>query len=418
MWSTSRTSSHATRPITDPYFLPKPETQMRDSKGEVKLRFPIGKWTFNADDPQNAAEVEKLRQQIDLIAQQKDATLQSLDMTGCSSPDGKYAWNLKLAQKRIDAVLSHMRGVVPENLRHDMTFSSKANVAGWAEVSRLLRADGHEEEAQQVDNIISRIPNDIHRQWYAILRLPSYKSLIEKEYLPRLRRVEYTMHYAIFRQLTADEINELYEKDYRQLTRFEFYKLYNAEDDVTRREKILRQALEVYPSFMAAANDLERVLIDRQTPDPDLLRPFAGSRAPQEVNTNQMVALLSSGLYSEADSIAQFVKDNDDNKLLLAVNAVLNGRYEGHFDTVAKTGLRNEVVMLLAMKRNDEAFKLSRQLPENEALSYYLRAVCLNRLNDPVEAYNALKKAFEMNPDLKRTAAVDGDVCDLLIEKE
>lgn len=408
----------ATRPITDPYFLPKPETQMRDSKGEVKLRFPIGKWTFNADDPQNAAEVEKLRQQIDLIAQQKDATLQSLDMTGCSSPDGKYAWNLKLAQKRIDAVLSHMRGVVPENLRHDMTFSSKANVAGWAEVSRLLRADGHEEEAQQVDNIISRIPNDIHRQWYAILRLPSYKSLIEKEYLPRLRRVEYTMHYAIFRQLTADEISELYEKDYRQLTRFEFYKLYNAEDDVTRREKILRQALEVYPSFMAAANDLERVLIDRQAPDPDLLRPFAGSRAPQEVNTNQMVALLSSGLYSEADSIAQFVKDNDDNKLLLAVNAVLNGRYEGHFDTVAKTGLRNEVVMLLAMKRNDEAFKLSRQLPENEALSYYLRAVCLNRLNDPVEAYNALKKAFEMNPDLKRTAAVDGDVCDLLIEKE
>lgn len=408
----------ATRPITDPYFLPKPETQMRDSKGEVKLRFPIGKWTFNADDPQNAAEVEKLRQQIDLIAQQKDATLQSLDMTGCSSPDGKYAWNLKLAQKRINAVLSHMRGVVPENLRHDMTFSSKANVAGWAEVSRLLRADGHEEEAQQVDNIISRIPNDIHRQWYAILRQPSYKSLIEKEYLPRLRRVEYTMHYAIFRQLTADEINELYEKDYRQLTRFEFYKLYNAEDDVTRREKILRQALEVYPSFMAAANDLERVLIDRQAPDPDLLRPFAGSRAPQEVNTNQMVALLSSGLYSEADSIAQFVKDNDDNKLLLAVNAVLNGRYEGHFDTVAKTGLRNEVVMLLAMKRNDEAFKLSRQLPENEALSYYLRAVCLNRLNDPVEAYNALKKAFEMNPDLKRTAAVDGDVCDLLIEKE
>ena len=131
-----------------------------------------------------------------------------------------------------------------------------------------------------------------------------------------------------------------------------------------------------------------------------------------------MVALLSTGLYSEADSIAQFVKDNDDNKLLLAVNAVLNGRYEGHFDTVAKTGLRNEVVMLLAMKRNDEAFKLSRQLPENEALSYYLRAVCLNRLNDPVEAYNALKKAFEMNPDLKRTAAVDGDVCDLLIEKE
>ena len=73
--------------------------------------------------------------------------------------------------------------------------------------------------------------------------------------------------------------------------------------------------------------------------------------------------------------------------------------------------------MLLAMKRNQEAFKLSKQLPEDEAVSFYLRAVCLNRLDDPVSAYEALKNAFDMNPDLKRIAAVDGDVCDLLVDQ-
>ena len=407
--------SFAARPVTDPSYLPKPEKQMRDSKGEVSLRFPVGKWTFNASDPQNAAELEKLRLQIEAISQQKDATLQSLDMEGFASPEGKYKWNMTLAQKRMNSVLNYMRGTVPEDLRRGMTFTSKAAVAPWTEVSRLMHADGHHDEATLVDNIIGRFPGSIDRQTRSMYGLPFYYKLIDKEYLPQLRRVAYTMHYTIFRQLTREEIEELYAKDFRQLTRFEFYELYSHEADSTRRETIMRQALEVYPSFMVAANDLAATLINRHEADPSLLRPFAGGRAPLEVNCNQMVALLAAGLYTEADSLAQFVPDNGDTRLLHAVNSVLNGRYEGNFDVVAKTGLRNELVMLLAMKRNEEALKLSRQLPEDEALSYYLRAVCLNRLDNPFDAYKALERAFEMDPDLKRVAKVDGDVCDLLV---
>ena len=410
--------SFAAKPVTDPSYLPKPEKQMRDSKGEINLRFPVGKWTLNVSDPQNAAELEKLHRQIEAISQQKDATLQSLDMEGYSSPEGKYKWNMTLAQKRMNSVLAYTRSTVPVDLRRGMTFTSKANVADWTEVARLMRADGHNDEAARVDNITERFPGNTDRQTHAMYGLPFYKQLIETTYLPQLRRVGYTMHYTIFRQLTPEEIKELYEKDYKQLTRFEFYELYSSETDPARREKIMRQALEVYPSFMVAANDLAATLINRHESDPGLLRHFVGGRAPQEVNCNQMIALLDAGLYTEADSVAHFVADNDSTHLLHAVNAVLNGRYDGNFDVVAKTGLRNEIVMLLAMKRNSEAYKLCRQLPENEALSYYLRAVCLNRMDNPFDAYTALKRSFEMDPDLKRIAKVDGDVCDLLVENE
>ena len=403
------------REITDPAFIPSPEKQMRDSKGEVKLRFNVGKWTLNAADPQNAAEIEKLRQQIDLIAQQKDATLQNLSMEGWSSPEGKYKWNLTLAQRRMNNALGYMKQAVPEHMRQGMTFNANAHVAPWSEVGRLLRADGHEAEAQQVDNIVSRY-KDHMQQGRAIQRLPFYTRLIHNVCLPQLRKVEYVMNYVIFRQLTPEEIEQMYEKDYRQLTRFEFFELYRAQTDAARRETIMQQALEVYPSFLAAANDLEAARINRQASDPDLLRPFAGPRAPQELNMNQIIALLNAGQYAQADSLTAYLQDTPDTHLLLAVNAVMNGRLDEHFNTVARTGLRNEVVMLLAMKRDAEAFKLSKQLPENEATSYYIRAICLNRLGDPVEAYNALKQAFAMNPDLKNIAKVDGDVCDLLVD--
>ena len=150
--------------------------------------------------------------------------------------------------------------------------------------------------------------------------------------------------------------------------------------------------------------------------DPDLLRPFVGKEAPSVVNTNQMIALLNAGLFTAADSLSAFVPDNEHTHMLLAVNAVLNGRFEGHYETIARTGLRNQLVVLLAMKRNEEALKVSRQLPDDEALTHYLRAVCLNRLEQMSDAYDELTKAIQMDPSLKQVAHTDGDVNDLLLD--
>ena len=61
---------------------------------------------------------------------------------------------------------------------------------------------------------------------------------------------------------------------------------------------------------------------------------------------------------------------------------------------MAATGKRNELLMMLAMKRNKEALKLSRELPDDEALTHYLRAICLNRTDDAVGAYEELKRSF------------------------
>lgn len=403
--------------MTDPAYFPQPEVQLRDSRGEVNFRFPIGKAVFDPADPQNAAEVEKMRRQLDLIAQTKDATLQALTMEGTSSPDGRYASNLSLAQRRLDFALSHLRAQVPEEMRRGMDFKAKASVATWTDVARLLRADSLSAEAAQIDDIVRRY-SGIDAQGRAVRKLPFYHSLLEAKYLPQLRHVGYVMNYAIFRQLTVDEIRQLYKEDYRQLSKFEFFQLYRSETDPATREKMMRQAVEIYPSFMTAANDLAAALINRQASDAELLRPFAGAKAPATVNANQIIALLGDGHYMSADSIADFLPDTESTHLLLAVNAVLNGRYADNFDVVAKTGKRNELVLLLAMKRNEEALRLSEELPDDEAISHYLRAICLNRAEQAADAYDELAKAIEMDPSLKSTARVDGDVNDLLLEND
>ena len=403
----------AARQTTDPAFLPKPEVQLRDSHGEVKLQFPIGKAKFKTDDPQNTAEISRLRQQIEDISHSEGATLRALELKGQSSPDGPYKRNVALAQQRMDFALGYLRRQLPESMRRDVEFTSKGRVASWEEVIAAMRADGHTDEADRTEARISRF-HSTEAQSHAAYGLPFYKQLLEGKYLPQMRRVDYVLHYSIYRALTDDEIAAIYRDDYHKLTRFEFFKLYRSETDAAKRERIMRQAIEVYPSFLAAANDLEAELINSRRADASLLRRFAGARAPQELNTNQMIACLYNGLYSEADSLAEFVDHNGDNQLLLAISDALNGRCAENFGIIARTSARNEVAMLLAMKRNDEALRQCANLPESDAVTHYLRAICLNRTDRPIDAYDELKKAFAIDPSLKATATVDGDVNDLL----
>lgn len=405
--------SFAAHELTDSAYFPKKEVQLRDSKGEVNLRFPVGKAEFDSKDPQNVSEIAKLRKQIETISQSKGASLSSLELKGQSSPEGKYHRNISLAQMRMNYALNFLKRTLPADMTQGMTFTSQATVAPWEKVADMMRQDSLISEAARVEGVVSSMSN-IESQGTAIRRLPFYFNTIATRYLPQLRRVDYTLHYNIYRTLTLDEIAQLYAQDYSQLSKYEFFKLYRAECDTTKRHTMLRQALEVYPSFMAAANDLSAMLINQRQYDASLLRPFVGANAPEVVNINQLIALLNEGQYTAADSVAQFITDNEKTHTMLAVNAVYNGRYEANYATIAKTSLRNEVVMLLTMKRNEDALRMSRKLPDGEAVSHYLRAICLNRTNDPTEAYNELKKSFEMDASLREIAKVDGDVTDLL----
>ena len=407
--------SFAAHELTDSAYFPKKEVQLRDSQGKVNLRFPVGKAVFDSSDPQNASEIDKLRRQIETISQSKGASLSSLELRGQSSPEGRYSSNMSLAKMRMDYALGFLKRTLPADMTQGMTFTSDATVAPWSRVAEMLRKDTLASEADRVEAILAAHPGNIEAQGRAIQRLPFYHKIIATRCLPQLRRVDYTLHYNVYRTLTIDEIAQLYAQDYSQLSKYEFFKLYRAEADTAKRVAMMRQALEVYPSFMAAANDLSVQLINHRQYDASLLRPFAGAGAPQEVNVNQLIALLNEGLYASADSVAHFVNDNESTHTMLAVNAVLNGRYDSeNYATIAKTGKRNEVVMLLAMKLDDAALRMSRQLPDNEAVSHYLRAICLNRTDDPTEAYEELKRAFAMDASLKEIAKTDGDVTDLL----
>ena len=289
-------------------------------------------------------------------------------------------------------------------------------MAEWADVVALMEADSLYMEAGQIDSIIDRFDGNRDRQLREVRKLPYYKSVVAEIYLPKLRKVEYEYTYSIFRFLTDEEVRALYDKNYKELTKNEFWRMFNIEKDTVKLEKIYRQALEKYPEFLIAANDLSALCNKQGKGDSRILEKFIDSDVPDVVIGNQIVALLQERKYEEAEMLLGRLSHSEDNAMIRAVTNVLGGNYSDGYDEIAKTGVFNEVLLLLCMKDNEKAWELSKQLTGGTAKEFYVKAVAANRTDRVGEAMIYMEQAFVLDPDLEEIAKNDGDLLDLLPE--
>ena len=402
------------RNLTDSAYIPKAEMQLMDSKGSVNLNFLIGKAVLDDKNPTNRTELERLGNELRHIENDKDASLHTMNITGIASPDGLYASNKRLSEKRTEAAFERIMSMLSASTRNVITSSSDSKVAEWADVVALMEADSLYMEAGQIDSIIDRFDGNRDRQLREIRKLPYYKSVVAEIYLPKLRKVEYEYTYSIFRFLTDEEVRALYDKNYKELTKNEFWRMFNIEKDTVKLEKIYRQALEKYPEFLIAANDLSALCNKQGKGDSKILEKFIDSDVPDVVIGNQIVALLQERKYEEAEMLLGRLSHSEDNAMIRAVTNVLGGNYSDGYDEIAKTGVFNEVLLLLCMKDNEKAWELSKQLTGGTAKEFYVKAVAANRTDRVGEAMIYMEQAFVLDPDLEEIAKNDGDLLDLL----
>ena len=401
--------------ITDRRYLPRPVMQLRDTQGEVNLTFVINQADLDDRNPQNQRELNRLNDELAAIEQNPDASLHSFHITGVASPDGSYAANLRLAKMRTDKALERILARLTPESRSSLKVQSDAEVASWDTVVALLRKDSLYTRADEIEELMHQYKS--YRLNQALKGKPYYQELATR-YLPSLRKVRYTYEYSIFRTLTDAEIHQLYQQRPQELTRYEYYRMIATAATPAEKERLCREAMALHHHFSYAANELAYCMIEQGTPDSRILQPFVSATAPAELLSNQIIALLDEGKYASADSLLSFLPETEHFTQLRAITGSLAGYHTETFDAVAATSPLNKVVMLLAMKRNDEAWQQLQTLPVQTAREYYVKAIAANRLDYINEALICINKALELEPSLIETARLDGDVIDLLPEEQ
>ena len=401
--------------ITDRRYLPRPVMQLRDTQGEVNLTFVINQADLDDRNPQNQRELNRLNDELAAIEQNPDASLHSFHITGVASPDGSYAANLRLAKMRTDKALERILARLTPESRSSLKVQSDAEVASWDTVVALLRKDSLYTRADEIEELMHQYKS--YRLNQALKGKPYYQELATR-YLPSLRKVRYTYEYSIFRTLTDAEIHQLYQQRPQELTRYEYYRMIATAATLAEKERLCREAMALHHHFSYAANELAYCMIEQGTPDSRILQPFVSATAPAELLSNQIIALLDEGKYASADSLLSFLPETEHFTQLRAITGALAGYHTETFDAVAATSPLNKVVMLLAMKRNEEAWQQLQTLPVQTAREYYVKAIAANRLDYINEALICINKALELEPSLIETARLDGDVIDLLPEEQ
>lgn len=426
--------------VTDEELYPKKQLGLRRADEGLNLRFDVGKYNLNTEEPQNKAEITKLVTTINNIASMPSAKIYSLQLAGKSSPEGNYAHNLELSRKRMESTKAFISSQLPSNLKNTKFQKPIVEVAKWEEVVELMRRDSLDTEADQVQEVIDKY-KDINYQGRAIRQLPFYAK-IDSVYLPRLRTVTCVMRYDMSRELTLDEIKGYYAQDPNQLVDadlFKFYRDSSTPDSV--KEKILEYTTKRFPDEPIFANDYSAILIKNGKPNPNVLSRFIGDRAektftdqykhkpglkyPKFLAQNQMAALLGKDKLKEAYSLKKYVPKNDSTRVLLAICGVRNGYYKNYFKDIETTGPRNTIALLLQMDTKDvtkaeRAYELCNEMDDSLALTHYFRAMACSRiakkrtgdesLDFMDKAENEVKKALKMDPTLIEDAIYSYDL--------
>lgn len=409
--------------VTDTTFYPTPEMQMRDTRGDVMLTFKVNDARLYMDQGNNRAEMNSLLSQLQHIENDPDAALKSFHIYSTSSPEGNYAKNVDLSKRRMQSALELIMDNLSPTTRRYMEVKSDASVEPWESLVTMLRADSLNTEADAVADIITKYPGQMDAQSVRIRKLPFYSSLIPEKYLPRMRKVSYEFLTSQFRYLTDDEIAEVYKTDPKSLSRYEFFRLYRyIAKTPAEKEEYLKKALETHPSFLVAATDLAAMKLERGEADYDLLGNYLQpgkkiKKIPDEARLNHIAACLASHHYLEADSLASLLPDTPRFHKAKIYTDVFNGRYEGAMQEVAAESPVNEVVILLALKANDQAWRKASKLG-GSAEEEYLKAVAANRVDEYMAAVSHLENALRLKPELIEIAKIDGDLIDLMEERE
>lgn len=380
-----------------------------NQKQEAAVKFLIGQANLRGSELNSRTVQDFIATLKNIKTDEQSLVLTGIEVSAYASPDGAYAINEKLAEKRGEV----SEGYVNQQLKQQQLAThvdTRYTAEDW-EGFQMLVAQSKLQDKEIILRVLSMYQDPEQREREIRNVAAVYKELADAV-LPELRRARMVINYDVIGR-SDEAIMQLATTDASQLSIEELIYAANILADTdARRESILKSVLTRFPDDYRAYNNLGEIALRQgnlDTAQGYLRQALSIDPNAPEPNTNLgMMALLNSQFQEAEMFISKGVNANNFDEALGHLY-VAQGRYNQASAKFAKSANNSAALSNILSQDYADALKTLANIKTPDAMTYYLRAILAARMEDPSEVKANLAKAIALDPTLARRAANDAE---------
>ena len=277
----------------------------REMHGQVFIDFPVDRIELFPDYRNNPAELQKIIQSINVVKEDRNTSITSIEIHGYASPEGTYEHNTYLAENRARTLTDYVRRLV--RLDSDL-FHVTSTPEDWDGLRKRV-VEGNLTHGSEILALIDDVSLDPDpKEWKIKTTYPEdYRFMLDTWY-PALRHSDYVVRYKV-RAFSVEEAKALLHTKPQQLSLEEMYLVAQTyEPGSPEFNEVFQIAVRMYPDDPTA--NLNAACAALSVENYDAARRYLerAGNSPQAVHARGVVAMQEGRLAEARDLFDQAAK--------------------------------------------------------------------------------------------------------------
>ena len=376
-------------------------------KQEANIKFLINQANLRTSELQSVSIKDLVAVLKEINDNSEKRALDAIEVSAYASPDGKYSFNEKLAERRQNVSTDYLKKEL-QKIKMNADINTRYTAEDWDGFQELVSASNLQDK-QVILSVLSMYKDPEERE-QQIRNMSNIYTDIKDGIMPELRRARLIVNYEVIGR-SDEEILKQYKEDASKLSVEEL--IYGANKLVTsptEKQQWYQTIAKLFPNDYRALNNQASVAYaegDYEKAASLLAKARNINSRAAEVNTNQALMALREGKLSEAESmLGQGFGADAYNDVMGAYNVA-----KGNYQQAAKNlGEAKSNAAALAQILNQD-YAAARQtlagVKNADATTSYLAAILAARTGDQASLVSNLRQAIEKDSSLKARAAKD-----------
>lgn len=383
-----------------------------NQKQEAAVKFLIGQANLRGSELNGKTVQDFIATLKNIKSDEQSLVLNNIEVSAYASPDGAYAINERLAERRGDVSKDYVNQQLKQN-KLSTDVDTKYTAEDW-EGFQALVSQSNLQDKEVILRVLSMYQDPEQREQEIRNVAVVYKELADAV-LPELRRARMVINYDVIGR-SDDAIMQLVDEEAGKLSVEELMYAANilATTDA-KKEDILKKAVALYPNDYRAYNNLGEIAMRKgnlESAQQYLRQALSINANAAEPNVNLGMIAIQNGQFKDAEMyIAKGVNANNFDEATGHLY-VAQGKYNQASAKFAKSANNSAALSNILSQDYADAQKTLNNIKTPDAMTYYLRAILAARMEKKDEVKDNLAKAIALDASLAQKAANDAEFSD------